>query len=147
MANEAQTLTTNHEPRATNHESHIADCLAGVQRRSRLKNPLKTQINHFEAFMRNKPNSQNDKMNINKVSTEDYQNIYPRRTRKNKPNSNPIQSQYDPKQSQNKPNMDPKQTQSKPNQTQFQKSNVFSCLWTKHQKGLSIKNYDCCYRL
>ena len=68
----------------------------------------------YDAFMRNEPNSQNEKMNINKVSTKDYANILPHQTRKNKPKTNPIKPETKPKQSQNKPNMNPKQTQSNP---------------------------------
>ena len=77
-------------------------------------------------FMQNKPNSQNDKMNANSVTTKDCEDIYPRRTRKNKPNSKPIQTQLSPKQSQNKPNMNPNQTQNEPNQTQLQTGHL-SC--------------------
>ena len=61
--------------------------------------------------MRNKPNSQNDKMNINKVSTEDYQNILPRRTRKNKPNTKPIKPNTKPI----KPNTNPNKANPSPN--------------------------------
>ncbi len=40
--------------------------------------------------MQNKPNFQKAKMNVNIYNTTDYENIWQRRVRKNKPNSNPI---------------------------------------------------------
>ena len=85
------------------------------------KKPLKRQINHFEAFMRNKPNFRNAKMNVRYVLTSHYENKSNWTLGENKPNSNPIQSQSKPKQTQIKPDMDPKQSQYKADQTQFQK--------------------------
>jgi hypothetical protein len=40
--------------------------------------------------MQNKPNFQKSQMNANLYNTTDYENIWQRRVRKNKPNSNPI---------------------------------------------------------
>ncbi len=40
--------------------------------------------------MQNKPNFQKAKMNASSTLTKDYENIWQRRVRKNKPNSNPI---------------------------------------------------------
>ena len=56
---------------------HIEDWLAGVQRSSRQKKPLK---------MQNKPNFRNEKMNITSALTKDYENIPPTRKCENKPN-------------------------------------------------------------
>jgi len=63
--------------------------------------------------MQNKPNLRNAQMNINKVSTKDYENKCLCRRRENKANSNPIkakQTQFLHQYAQNKPN----QTQSCP---------------------------------
>ncbi len=40
-------------------------------------------------FMQNKPNFQKSQMNVNLYNTTDYEIIWQRRVRKNKPNSNP----------------------------------------------------------
>jgi len=66
-------------------------------------------------FMQNKPNFQKDQMNVNMVSTGDYERKDTWWSGKNKPNSNPIQTQSNPI----KANKMPKQTQYKPKQTQF----------------------------
>ena len=55
---------------------HIEDWLAGVQRSSRQKKPLK---------MQNKPNFRKAKMNINSAITKNYENISPIRKCQNKP--------------------------------------------------------------
>ncbi len=70
---------------------HIEDWLAGVQRSSRQKKPLK---------MQNKPNLLSAKMNINSAITKDYENISPIGKCENKPN----QTQFQPKNEANKPN-------------------------------------------
>jgi len=75
---------------------HIEDGLAGVGCSSRLKNPLKTQINQKKLIMQNKPNFRNAKMNVNTVITKDYEDILPRPMRKNKPNTNPIKPKTNP---------------------------------------------------
>ena len=49
------------------------------------------------SFIQNKPNSQNDQINVNKVLERDYENIRLHRSPKRtqfKPNSNPIQTQF-----------------------------------------------------
>jgi len=69
------------------------------------------QIAHF---MQNKPNLLNDQMNVNRVSTKDYEDKTLGERGKNKPNSKPIQTQSNPI----KANKMPKQTQFKPKQTQ-----------------------------
>ena len=59
--------------------------------------------------MQNKPNFRNAQMNVNKVSTKDYENEPLRRRGENKPNSKPIKVNTKPI----KANKMPKQTQSK----------------------------------
>jgi len=66
------------------------------------------QIAHF---MQNKPNLPKAKMNVNKVSTKNYENETLGKRGKNKPNSKPIQTQSNPI----KANKMPKQTQFKAN--------------------------------
>jgi hypothetical protein len=73
---------------------HIEDWLAGVQRSSRQKKPLK---------MQNKPNSLNALMNVNTVTTKNYEN----KRLADMAETNPIQTQF-------KPNSKPIQTQNEP---------------------------------
>jgi len=56
---------------------HIEDWLAGVQRSSRKKKPLK---------MQNKPNLLSARMNVTSFITKDYENISPTKKCQNKPN-------------------------------------------------------------
>ena len=94
---------------------HIEDWLAGVQRSSRQKKPLKTT--KMEQDMQNKPNFKNGEIPTTPFLTKDYGNKPPRRHPQNKP-----------KQTQNKANFDlsaAPQSQNKPNQTQFPPENGF----------------------
>ncbi len=45
-------------------------------------------------FMQNKPNFKKSQMNVKLYNTEDYENKWQRRVRKNKPNSNPIKPNF-----------------------------------------------------
>jgi len=47
-------------------------------------------FNQKRAIMQNKPNSQNDKMNVNLTLTKDYRKKDDFAVQKNKPNSKPI---------------------------------------------------------
>jgi len=71
---------------------YFEDWLAGVQRSSRQKKPLKRSIKK-RVIMQNKPNFQNAQMNVNTVITKDYENKRLYRCVK----TNPIQTQYNPK--------------------------------------------------
>jgi len=53
-------------------------------------------INQFESIMQNKPNFRKSQMNVNKVSTRDYEKKTLGEHGKNKPNTNPIQTQFKP---------------------------------------------------
>jgi len=77
---------------------HIEDWLAGVQRSSRQKKPLKRSIK-MNMNMQNKPNLRNDQMNTNSVPTRDYRNEMPRGRGQNKANTKPIKPNSNPKQS------------------------------------------------
>jgi len=87
---------------------HIEDWLAGVQRSSRQKKPLK---------MQNKPNLLSAEMKLNFYLTKDYENIPPAEKCENKPN----RTQFQPKNEPNKPNrtqFQPKNEADKPRQSQ-----------------------------
>jgi len=58
--------------------------LTGTILPNRLSSPACQPIMTF--FMQNKPNFRNDKMNVNKVLTKDYDNKSLRRPTQNKPN-------------------------------------------------------------
>jgi len=64
------------------------------------------KLRKINLFLQNKPNLQNAQMNVNKVSTKDYEN----ETLDERPKTNPIQTQSNPKQTQFLPN----QSQNKP---------------------------------
>jgi len=71
-------------------------------------------------YMQNKPNFQNNKMNINSAIAKAYENKYDWTLGENKPN----QSQFKPKNESNKPKQtqfQPRNEANKPNQTQSQK--------------------------
>ena len=81
---------------------HIEDWLAGVQRSSRQKKPLKRQINQNNTFMRNKPNlcvfwavsgdCEEKQTQTNPIQSQNKA-IFRTKNRpqsQNKPNSNPI---------------------------------------------------------
>ena len=85
------------------------------QSKATKRKPTKEYVRIYKQIMQNKPNFENDKMNITLDITSNYE-ILPRLERpKNKPNSNPIQSQFNPKQTQFKPI-------SKPNKPNSQKA-------------------------
>jgi len=56
-------------------------------------------------FMQNKAKFQKVKLNVNKVITNDYDQIDTWSIRKNKPKTNPIQTQYKANTNPNKPNL------------------------------------------
>ena len=62
-------------------------------------------------FLQNKPNLLYPQMNVNTVTTKDYENKQLYRCGQNKPNSNPIQTQSKPILTQYKPKTNPIQTQ------------------------------------
>ena len=66
---------------------HIEDWLAGVQRSSRQKKPLK---------MQNKPNLLYTQMNISSAITMNYEQLTMNYANKNKPNSKPIKPNTNP---------------------------------------------------
>ncbi len=72
---------------------YFEDWLAGVQRSSRQKKPLKRSIRK-RVIMQNKPNLPNARMNVTSFYTVDYENKSNRKLGENKANTNPIQSQY-----------------------------------------------------
>jgi len=83
--------------------------------------------------MQNKANFPKSQMNVNKVLTNEYENIANCKLGENKANTKPIQSQTKPIQTQ----FHPKQTQYEPNQTQL----VLRSLWRsriQRQKMLII---------
>ncbi len=84
---------------------HIEDWLAGVQRSSRQKKPLKTILGsstsvesplQISSFMQNKPNFLDAQINVTSFIIKDYGNFYLLERRKNKANTNPIQTQTNP---------------------------------------------------
>ncbi len=105
---------------------HIEDWLAGVQRSSRQKKPLKTILGtstlvesplQIVSFMQNEPNFLETQINVTSFYTKDYEN----KRLADAAKTNPIQTQYKantkPIQTQSKP----LQSQNKPNQPQFLK--------------------------
>jgi hypothetical protein len=84
-------------------------------------------------FMQNKPNFENDKMNINALLTMRYANLNTWRGCKNKPNSKPIKPITNPIKAKTKPI----QTQFKPNQSQFleRRNNADTSYGPQHKKG------------
>ncbi len=92
---------------------YFEDWLAGVQRSSRQKKPLKRSIKK-RVIMQNKPNLLNAQMNVTSVLTKDYENDNTFRLPENKAN----QTQYKANQTQfppQKPASTPKTNPIKPN--------------------------------
>ncbi len=63
-------------------------CSYALLRRRHLYNCREVSTNQL-LFMQNKPNFQNDQMNVSNIITSNYKNYIPLAGQKNKPNSNP----------------------------------------------------------
>jgi hypothetical protein len=73
--------------------NNFEDWLAGVQRSSRQKKPLKRSIKK-RVIMQNKPNSRNAQMNVSPFITVDYENNANYKLCENKANTNPIKPNF-----------------------------------------------------
>ncbi len=109
---------------------------------------LNTQYALRYKIMQNKPNFQNDKMNVTAFTKKDYDNKPSLRTGKNKANSNPIQSQTKPIDANFERKMlyqYPKQTQFTPLDGGFRLSNGVNPIkqWSQSLRQLLLTEYGC----